>query len=210
MKHLTIVDDSTGEEIENIHFSGGYNIQYTTYEDNGKIHHVTALDNAKYGYKYWIKNEFYRPIAYKLTKNFEYFKGIRPEKILFIEDQDYVGNEMEKPDWIMRIKKANAQLTEYTGYEWIVESREFWMERLSNEQVVAFIYSMLRYIDGDKLKKEDVCGWNELIGTLGYGWEYTKTPIPNLLDGFDKSDFRQLRKADKQISMFDRKYYEES
>jgi len=121
-KVLSIVDNSTGEQIERIEFSGGYNIQYTSNEDSGRILHVTKLDNAKYMNKYWIKNESYRLIAQKLVNKFEIFKGIRPERILFIEDENYIGSEDKKPEWVMRIKKANAQLTEYTGYYCIIES----------------------------------------------------------------------------------------
>lgn len=203
MKKLQILDESTGELLEDIEFSGGYNIQYATNEDSGRIQKVTKLNNAKYGVKHWIKNDIYRPIAQKLVDKFQFFKGVRPERILFIEDQDYIGDEIQKPDWIMKIKKAPAQLNEFTSYQWIVESREFWMSRISNAQVVALIYSMLKYIDGDKLRKEDVVGWNELIGTLGFGWETTKSEIPNLLKEFTGEDFRMIRKADKQVTVFD-------
>ena len=77
------------------------------------------------------------------------------------------------------------------------------MSRISHEQVVALIYSMLKYIDGSSLKKEDVKGWNELIGTFGHGWEHTMSPITNLLDGFTEEDFKLLIKADRQIGIFD-------
>ena len=76
------------------------------------------------------------------------------------------------------------------------------MSRISHEQVVALIYSMLKYIDGSSLKKEDVKGWNELIGTLGHGWEHTFSPIPNLLEGFTEEDFKLLHKADRQVNIF--------
>ena len=105
-KVLSIVDEVTGREIEKVEFSGGYNIQYTTNEDAGRIHYVTKLDNAKYMNKYWIKNESYRAIAKKLVDKFEIFKGIRPERILFIEDENYVGSEDKKPEWVMRIKEG--------------------------------------------------------------------------------------------------------
>ena len=201
-KVLSIVDTSTGAELQHLEFSGDYNIQYTTNEDQGKIHYISKLDNGKYMNKYWIKNVAYRLIADKLIKKYDIFSGIKTEKILFIEDVKYVGNEEEKPDWIMRIKKANAQLTEYTGYAFIIESLEWWMKRISYQQMVALIYSMLKYVDGSMLKKEDVRGWNELIGTLGHGWEHTSFSIPNLLEGFTEEDFKLLDKADRQINIF--------
>lgn len=106
----------------------------------------------------------------------------------------------------MRIKKTPAQLIEYTGYKFIVESRGFWMERISNEQVVTHIYSVMRQIDGDKLREPDLKGWKEVIGNLGYGWETALSPITNIMEGFDTEDFAMLKKADKQISLFDKEF----
>lgn len=39
---------------------------------------------------------------------------------------------------------------------------------------------------------------------MGYGWETTMSPIPNILDGFDDSDFSMLKRADRQMGMFDK------
>lgn len=79
------------------------------------------------------------------------------------------------------------------------------MSRISEEQILAYIYSVMKQIDGDKIIETDLKGWKEVIGTLGYQWETTLSPIPNLLDRFDKEDFKMLKKADKQISMFENK-----
>lgn len=206
---IKIINEKTGEinQIECSHF----NIQYVTSESNGKIQRITKLNNGKYGFKHWIKNDIYQPIAFKIKHNLiekvPDLSCVNVEKILFIEDLDYVADEINRnTDWVMRIKKAPAQLTEYTGYKFIVESRGFWMERISNEQVVAHIYSVMKQIDGDKLREPDLKGWKEVIGTLGYGWETTLSPIPNLMEGFDTEDFAMLKKADKQISLFDKEF----
>lgn len=214
MPKIKIVDETTGEvqDIECV----GYNLQFVEATGDGVIQKIRNLNNGRYGYKHWVKNEFYGPIAKKIKEKYkEKIKGfsrIDVNKILFIEDTDYVGDELQKNDKIMWIKKANKQLTEITGYKFIIESREFWMERISNAQVIALIYSCLRQIDcGDSIVEPDLIGWKEVIGTLGYGWETTKSDIPNLLDGFDMNDFRMLRKAEKQINFFDKseKYYEQ-
>ena len=201
MYKITIADVVNGElkEIECI----GFNLQYSTSDGNGQIQKIRKLDNGRYGYKHWIKNEIYHPLARKiqlnLIKDVPELTGINIDKILFIEDIDYVGDEMSRNDEVMWIKKAPKQLTELTGYKFIIESRGFWMERISEEQIVAHIYSCLRQIDGDKLIEPDLKGWKEVIGNLGLGWETTLSPIPNLMNGFDKEDFRMLRKADKQL-----------
>lgn len=207
MPKINILDEATGEikEIDCV----GYNLQYVTADGNGIIQKVRKLNTGRYAGKYWIKNSSYRPIAEKIKENLKEvvtdFSLINIDKILFIEDRDYVGDEVKRNDEVMWIKKAPKQLTELTGYKFMIESREFWMSRISNEQVVAHIYSCLKQIeDGDRLREPDLKGWKEVIGTLGYGWETTLSPIPNLMNGFDTEDFEMLKKADRQTSMFDK------
>ncbi|WP_027633075.1 putative metallopeptidase [Clostridium hydrogeniformans] len=200
---IKVIDDKTGRLIDDINCVG-FNLQFVTSDGNGQIQKITNLNNGKYGAKHWIKNDIYQPIAKKikekLKKEIASFSVLNINKILFIEDIDYIGDEVDRnTDWVMKIKKAPVQLTEYTGYKFIIESREFWMERISEEQIVAHIYSCLKQIDGDKLIEPDIKGWKEVIGNLGYGWETTLSPIHNLLDGFDKEDFMMLKKADKQL-----------
>ncbi|EPY2281777.1 putative metallopeptidase [Clostridium sporogenes] len=201
MPKIKILNELTGEvkEIECI----GYNLQYAEATGDGKIQKIRALGNGKYDIKHWIKNDIYQPMALKIKQNLmgqvPELSRVNVEKILFIEDIDYVGDEMSKSDDVMWIKKAPKQVTELTGYKFIIESREFWMSRISKEQVVAHIYSCLRQIDGDKLIEPDVKGWKEVIGNLGLGWETTLSPIPNLLEGFEDEDFKMLKKADKQL-----------
>lgn len=202
------VIDNHGEILNEIDCVG-YNLQYVSSEGDGRIQKIRALNNGRYGVKYWIKNEFYAPIARKIKEKFKEdiseFSNINIDKILFLEDMDYIGDEVKREvDWVMRIKKAPAQLQEITGYQFIIESREFWMTRISNEQVVAHIYSVLKQIDDNKIIEPDVKGWKEVIGNLGYGWETTISPVINLLDGFEQDDFMMLRKADRQVTMFDR------
>lgn len=202
MSKIRVIAD-TGELIHEIECSH-YNIQYVTSESDGKIQRIINLNNGKYGPKHWIKNDIYQPIARKIKDNLinkvPELGCVNVDKIFFIEDIDYVSDEINRnTDWVMKIKKAPSQLTEFTGYKFIIESREFWMERCSHEQVVAHIYSCLKQIDKDKLREPDVKGWKEVIGNLGLGWETTISPIPNLMNGFDVEDFKMLKKADKQM-----------
>lgn len=206
MPRIKIIDDRTGnvKEIE----CSGFNLQYVQSTGNGIIQKIRELNNGKYDSRHWIKNEFYASLAQKIKDKFKEkvpeFTSININKILFIEDTDYMGDELKRDDDVMWIKKAPKQLTILTGYEFIIESREFWTERISKEQIIALIYSCLKQIDGDKLRTPDVKGWKEIIGTMGYGWETTMSPIPNILEGFDDSDFSMLKKADRQVSIFDK------
>jgi hypothetical protein len=204
MPKIKIIDDRTGKvrEIECL----GYNLQYVESTGSGQIQKIRNLNNGKWGYKHWIKNDFYRPIAQKIKDKYSEklpeFTTINLDKIIFIEDIDYVGDEVKRNEDVMWIKKVPKILTAFTGYNFIIESREFWMSRISNEQIVAHIYSCLRRIyDGDSLRESDLIGWKEVIGTLGYGWETTMSPIPDLLDGFNSDDFKMLKKAEKQMRL---------
>ncbi len=127
MPKIKILNERTGEvkEIECI----GYNLQYAEATGDGKIQKIRALGNGKYDIKHWIKNDIYQPMALKIKQNLmgqvPELSRVNVEKILFIEDIDYVGDEMSKPDDVMWIKKAPKQVTELTGYKFIIESREF-------------------------------------------------------------------------------------
>lgn len=83
-KKLQIINDLTGEVLEEQEFSGGYHIIYTNLEDMGKLRHIRKLGNARFGDKHWIKNWIYKPIAKKLVNRFPEIKHINHKYILFI------------------------------------------------------------------------------------------------------------------------------
>lgn len=201
MKKLTIVEGSSGEIIEDIEFSGGYNIQYASNEDSGRIQKVTRLDNAKFDEKHWIKNLIYRPICWKLVSKFEELKYIKPDKILFLEDINWTPTGGKK-SWIARIKATNKELYSVTGYEYIIETREYYTEKMSKEQIVALMYHELRHIDSDgTLKDHDVEDWSNMVATLGKNWAETETNIADILD--DEFLWDELRKDGRQVSIYD-------
>ncbi len=201
MKKLRITDDDTGEIILEKEFSGGYHLIYTNIDDSGKLHHIRELDNAKFGEKHWIKNFVYRHIAVQLVKKFEELRHIKPSKILFIEDMDYEDPENGKPQWRAKISKANKQFTVMTGYEYILETRNYFIERMQREQIIALIYHELRHIgqDGDMVK-HDIEDWNNMIATPGTDWATTQAKIKDLLE--DKILWSELEPLVKQIDMF--------
>ncbi|NBI08261.1 putative metallopeptidase [Senegalia massiliensis] len=203
MKNLIVVDTNTGEKIEEIEFSGGYNISYTNLTDSGKIRNIRKLNNSKFGEKHWIKNYIYKSISIKLVEKFKELKHVRPNKILFIEDIYWQKPDSIKPKkhWMARIKKANKQLESMLGYEYILETRSYYTEMMQKEQLIALIYHELRHIDeyGD-IKEHDVEDWDNMIATLGKDWATTKAQIPNLID--DYIDWNSLEKRAKQMNLF--------
>ena len=202
MKIVKITDDSTGEIILEKEFSGGYHIIYTNHDDAGKLHHIRNLDNAKFGDKHWIKNFAYKTLAWKLREKFDELKYINPNRILFIEDMEWKKPDNDKPQWIARISLANKQFAYMTNYDYILETRNYFIERMSREQIIALIYHELRHIgpDGDIIK-HDVEDWNNMIATLGTDWATTQSRIKNLIE--DEIIWRELEPIAKQMDMFD-------
>ncbi|MCF6464179.1 putative metallopeptidase [Clostridium sp. Cult1] len=203
MKKLQILNKDTGEILEEKEFTGGYHIIYTNLEDMGKLKHIRKLDNARFGDKHWIKNWIYRPIAQKLIKKFPEIGHINPKSILFIEDMEWEKPDSIKPKrhWQARISKANKQFSDMSGYDYILETRNYFIERMSREQIVALIYHELRHIDqfGD-LQPHDIEDWDNMVATLGKDWSSTKAEIKNLID--DDILWEELEPAAKQLDMF--------
>lgn len=166
MYKLKIVDEGTGEIIEDIRFSGGYNIQWACNEDSGRIHHVTKIKNGKWGEKHWIKNYMYTPIAKKLVEKFDELNHVNTNEILFLEDTEWKpGNA--KYNWEAITRKTNKNFLELTGFKWIIEIRAWYTDKMSREQIVLLIYHELRHVDpeDDGLKKHDFESWRNVIRT---------------------------------------------
>lgn len=203
IKKLRIIDENTGEILEDVNFSGDYHFIYTNTDDMGNLKHIRKLENAKFGDKHWIKNWIYRPIAQKLTEKFKELRHINPRKIIFIEDMEWEKPDSLKPKkhWQARISKANKQFEAMSGYEYILETRNYFIERMNREQIIALIYHELRHIDeyGD-LQPHDIEDWNNVIATLGTDWGTTKAKIKNLLE--DEIIWRELEPLAKQLDMF--------
>lgn len=202
-KKLQIVNDGTGEIIENIEFTGGYHIIYTNTDDMGYLRHIRKLDNAKFGDGHWIKNYAYRPIAEKLIEKFEELRHINPYSVLFLEDVEWEKPNSERPKrhWMARVSKANKQLAAMSGYGYILETRNYFIEKMSREQIIALIYHELRHIDKwGELQPHDIEDWDNMVATLGKDWATTKEEIENLIN--DDVIWKELESREKQLDVF--------
>ncbi|MBU5437615.1 hypothetical protein KQI42_06330 [Tissierella sp. MSJ-40] len=166
-----------------------------------RLKHIRELDNAKFGDRYWIKNFVYRPIAKKLIEKFDELAPINPLRILFIEDMEYEKPSGGRNQWQAKVSKANKQFSAMTGYDYILETKNYFIERMNREQIIALIYHELRHIDeyGD-LQPHDIEDWSNMVGTLGKDWETTKAEIKNLID--DDIIWKELEPGAKQLDMF--------
>jgi predicted metallopeptidase len=200
-KKLQIINENTGEIIEEAKFTGGYHVIYTNIDDMGRLKHIRELDNAKFGERHWIKNFVYRPIAKKLIEKFDELTPINPLRILFLEDMEYEKPAGGKNQWQAKISKANKQFSAMTGYDYILETRNYFIERMSREQIIALLYHELRHIDrSGELQPHDIEDWSNMVATLGKDWATTKAEIKNLID--DDIIWKELEPAAKQLDMF--------
>ncbi|MEJ8555119.1 putative metallopeptidase [Tepidibacter sp. Z1-5] len=201
-KKLIVVDKDTGEELENIDFTGGYNISLTNIHDGGNLRFIRKLDNAKYGSRHWIKNYTYRSIADKLVEKFKELEHIKTKSILFIEDMEWSLGSAKQP-WMARIKKANKELESMLGYEYVLETRNYYIERMSTSQIIGLLYHELRHIDKDgDLINHDIEDWGNMVATLGKDWASTQEVIQNILDD-DFMHWDEVKKAGRQVDMFE-------
>ena len=200
-KILKIINKNTGEKLEEVEFDGGYNIIFNNRTDQGNLQRIRKLDNGRFGDRHWIKNYYYRPIAEKLIEKFTEIRHINSHRILFIEDIDWEEKPTTGRTWMARTKIANKEFTDMTGYDYIIEFREFYTERMQKEQIIALVYHELRHIGIDgKLVKHDVEDWGNMVATLGVDWATTLGDIPDLIDELE--DWEELDSAAKQLNMF--------
>ncbi|CAH2213217.1 protein of unknown function [Tepidibacter aestuarii] len=88
-----------------------------------------------------------------------------------------------KQPWMVKIKKANKEIQYMLGYEYVLETRNYYIERMNTSQIVGILYHELRHIDkeGD-LINHDIEDWGNMVATLGKDWATTQESIQNILD----------------------------
>lgn len=202
-KRLTVVNKQTGEVETEVEFSGGYNILYTRHEDNGQINKILKLNNARFGVKHWIMNEWYAPIGRRIMEKFEKLEWLKQYKILYLEDKEWEPTTAVW-NWKARIKKTNAQFYEGTGYDFIIETRKYYTEQMTREQLVLLIYHELRHIGEDgKLKHHNIEEWNEIVATVGNDWSKKGQEVIDILsEDFGEEDWMAVLPTRRQMTLF--------
>jgi hypothetical protein len=80
-----------------------------------------------------------------------------------------------------------------------MEIKQFYMEKMSKEQLIATIYHELRHIDTDgEIKPHDIEDWDNMVATLGKNWVGTKADIINILDD-EFPGWNELSRVGQQI-----------
>ena len=204
-KRIIISDTISGLTEFTAEVRDGFSLQYCAGEDSGRIHTVGRILNGRYGDKYWIKNWAYQSVVEKILQfHKERLKRIDPNRILFLEDTRYEPKgDKTKIDWAFRIKTAPKDLAEIWGYYYVIESREYWVNQLSDENIAARIYCCLKRIDGmGGLLDFEIMDWKETYSEFGADWrDNPKRQVANILD--DDFEWGCVRKAKSQISIVD-------
>lgn len=139
----------------------------------------------------------------ELVDKFEELESVRVEEILFIEDMEWEPGGA-KYDWKAKIKKANKDLTEFLGYKYIIETRNYYTRDMDIEQLILLLYHELLHIDvsDDSIRKHNIEDWVNIVATFGKEWADTKAELRNILDD-DFEKWESLLRTEKQISLFD-------
>ena len=203
-KRLQVIDTKTGVIEQDVTFDGGYNITYQNNRNDGAIYRIHNLNNARYGNKHWIMNYKYETIARALILKFPEFGHLLESevKFLFIEDTDYTDPENGKYQWKARIKKCSSDFVAATGYNYIIETRRWFISQMKMEQVIAVIYHELRHIALDgTLMHHDIEDWSNMVATLGKNWTDKRAEIINILsDEFDHEDWAKVMPTVQQLT----------
>lgn len=206
-KRLQVINTDTGKVETDIEFEGGYNVCFQNNRNDGGIHWIRRLNNARYGEKHWIMNYKYAPIANTLLQKFSELAHIVDEgyKILFIEDIKYKEPDTGKWQWQARIKKASTDFLGATGYQYIIETRRYYTKSMSEAQIAALIYHELMHIDVDgTLRHHDIEDWSNLVATLGKNWDAYRADIKNITDDdFDTDSWAEVMPIRKQLTLFE-------
>lgn len=189
------------KQIDQIDFDGGYNI--TVVDNEGYLKHYRNIGNGRFGEKFWIKGDIYGQVAEQLVEKFPELRHINPSWILFLEDMEFKEKDSTHRNnkWKAKIGKASKQLETMFGYEYVLTTRNYYIDNMDDAKVAALIYHELRHIDTEgKLVNHDIEDWDNMIATLGADWMTKMANIADIL----ADDFKGWRDMSKtQISMFD-------
>jgi len=198
-KRIIITDTVSGVVETDETVEGGFSLQYTKNTDEGNVHILGRINNGKFGYRHWIANEKYEPLAKRLVRKFEELSHIKSHRILFLEDTLYEFKASKKPDWVAKVKKAPKELAEIWGYWYVMEIRKDALVNMTSSQRTAIIYHELRHVGhSGELLKHDIEDWDNMVTTLGKDWVDGTEEIWNILD--EHFDWDKPR---KQLSIYD-------
>lgn len=186
-------------------FENGFNIQYVSNERN-EPNKLIGMKHGKVNEKNVIKNCDYQETVQELKTQYpEYLYHIVPSRILFLEDVEWEQTEKTNKNsrWKIDITKASKDLREFIGYDYVIKTRTYFVDKWSAAQVIAAIMEKLLRINPENgsITKYNVDDKMLMVATLGAGFLDKGANIVNILE--TKVEFKELREASGQIKIFD-------
>lgn len=186
-------------------FENGFNIQYLSNERQ-EPNKLISMKHGRMNEKNIIKNGDYQETVQDLKTMYpEYLSHIIPSRILFLEDDIWEQTEKTNKNsrWKIDIKKASKDLREFVGYDYVINTRTYFVDMWSHAQVVAAIMEKLLRINPENgsITKYNVDDKMLMVATLGAGFLDKGANIANILE--TKVEFKELRDASGQIKIFD-------
>lgn len=186
-------------------FDDGFNIQYISNERQEPMK-LISMKHGRISEKSVVKNADYQQTVVELKAMYpEYLAHIIPHRILFLEDDVWEQTEKTNKNsrWKIDIKKAGKDLREFVGYDYVINTRTFFIDQWSSAQIIAAIMEKLMRINPENgsITKYNVDDKMLMVATLGAGFLDKGANIINILD--KKVEFKELRDASGQIKIFD-------
>lgn len=163
------------------------------------VDQFNTVDSLRINEKQTMKQFVYQSIASKLKEKYSSFIGhIVERKIMFLVDDLWEPSEKSSVNsmWKIRIKRTNGLVKDITGYDYIIEMRQHWLDNWTKSQTHAAIMSQLLRINGNDGSiynyTEDY--HSKMIATFGAEYLDSDTEIEDMLEteikihGFDKAN----------------------
>lgn len=152
-----------------------------------------------------IFTKFTKTIRALCQKYNQYLSVPWPDNICCLVDSEWEPKESANKNtlWKVNIRRASKDMRLLTGYDYVLQMRQYWLDQWSEEQTLAAIMSQLLRInqeDGSILKySEDFT--SKLVSTFGEGYLdcQSEIQIPNILE--EEVVLHGFKRADGQITM---------
>ena len=148
----------------------------------------------------------YLDTVQKLRNDYaDWLSHVIPNNIMVEVDMvwELAEKTTENSRWAVKIKKTSAVERLFTGYEYKLQMKDYWIRKWSDAQFNAAILSQLLRINAeDGSVKNYSEGFNsKLISTFGEGYLDEHVSIPDVLQ--EKVHLKGFQKASQQVTLED-------
>lgn len=166
---------------------------------------VKPLGDMMINEKVALKQSYLDTIV-KLRNDYaDYLSHVNPNNIMVEVDMVWELTEKttENSRWSIKIKKTSATEELFTGYEYKLQMKDYWIRKWSDAQFNAAILSQLLRINSEdgSVKNYSESFNSKLISTFGEGYLDEHVSIPDVLQ--EKIHLKGFQKASQQVTLED-------